>query len=47
MMDVSQSFGETDAANLYGYLVAIGAVRDKLPSFKSNDPLVSDEARQN
>jgi predicted deacylase len=44
MMDVSQSFGEVDAANLYGYLVAIGAIRDDPPRFKSNDPLVSDEA---
>jgi predicted deacylase len=44
VMDVSQSFGETDAANLYVYLVAIGAIRDDPPRFKSNDPLVSDEA---
>jgi uncharacterized protein len=44
VMDVSQSFGETDAANLYGYLVAIGAIRDDQPRFKSNNPLVSDEA---
>ena len=44
MMDVSKSFGETDAANLYGYLVAIGAIRDDPPRFKSNNPLVSDEA---
>ena len=44
VIDVSQSFGETDAANLYGYLVAIGAIRDGQPRFKDNNPFVSDEA---
>ena len=43
-LDVSQSYGERDASNLYGYLVAIGAIRDDLPRFAGNIPFVSDEA---
>ena len=43
-MDVSQSLGEADAASIYAYLVAIGAIKDSLPHFDASTPLISDEA---
>jgi uncharacterized protein len=39
MMDVSQSLGEMDAANLYGYLVAIGAIGDDPPALRATPHL--------
>lgn len=44
MMDVSQTYATTDSFNLYEYLIAVGAVLDGQPQFKTNDPLIRDEA---
>ena len=44
ILDVSDTFAETDANNLYRYLAAVGAIDDASQNLSSREPIVSDEA---
>ena len=44
ILDVSQTYAATDSSNLYGYLIAVGAINGEHARFNANDPLVRDEA---
>ena len=43
MLDVDTDLADTDAAGLYAYLVAIGAVEDQLAAKASTNPVVQDQ----